>query len=228
MIEVSDIERARRLIRCMRVIEMNPGEKFFLFVLVEPFQGFVDDYIGRSLDSRQGDFFEFTQIEPVKIILKTLVEPPFGIEDISADESGRDITLRPEDFGDSLEFSRDHKPAVIPDAVEKRERASEKGSVGRKRQRGCRDAVIEFDTLSGERIDGRSFDAREAVATEPVSTEGIHANQDKIEVPFPTQTGKIPLSRDNKNDNEQGHQKESGDQGEQGDNSMLFSVFSRR
>ena len=92
-------KRLGRLVRAVRVIQVDPGEKRCIPAGVEPMKRRVDHLIRGPLNRGQVDVLELLQVELVVVDAKPLIQTPAAIENERADErAGLVPTLR-ERFG---------------------------------------------------------------------------------------------------------------------------------
>lgn len=119
-----------------------------------------------------------------------------GIEDEGAHEGRRLIALVFIEFGQRLNLLRNDEPAVVPDAVEERQRPCHQGRVGGQGEGRLGVAGLEFHAVRGEEVDRRRLDVPAAVAGQTVGPHGVQADQDDVEIPAFAKSGEIGPARD--------------------------------
>ena len=83
------------------------------------------------------------EIEVVEVGVEPLIDPPLRVEHIRTNESASAIAARLEDFRQRDLIRAEEEPAVVADAVLRRELAGEDARVRRQRQRRDRDRLFE-------------------------------------------------------------------------------------
>jgi len=92
---------------------VNPDKEFVLLIFFEPGQGLPDCVFRPTLNFSQRDFFETAKVEAIEIIVKTLIEAPFGINYIGRNKSSCLVAGRLKALSQSLKFVRDDKAAIV-------------------------------------------------------------------------------------------------------------------
>ena len=86
-------QRLRRLIRSVRVVEMDPGEERPGLAFVQPTERGIEDLIGGPLNRREVQLLDLAHIELVVVRAEALIESPAAVENESPNERPRLIAV---------------------------------------------------------------------------------------------------------------------------------------
>jgi hypothetical protein len=178
---IAALERFRRIVRGVRIVEMDPREKRRGAVLVDPRQRAVDDLVARALDRAHREDLVLGQIEVVEIGVEPLRDAPLRIEHVGRDEAPGRVAAGLQGLGERLLLVVEEVPAIVADAMLRRKAPGEERGVRRQRDGGRRARMIEEDAILRQRIEIRRPRARVAVRAQPVGTRRVQRDHDEVE-----------------------------------------------
>ena len=155
---VLGLEGLGRIVRRVRVVQVNPREEPPVLHRVDPRQGLVDHLVAGTLDVAQRAPAALRDVEVVEVLVESLVDAPLAVEDECGDEPAGREPLLLQHLGQRLLFGRQEEPAVVAHAMFGREPAGEHARVRRQRERRARHRLREARALTGEPIEGRCLD----------------------------------------------------------------------
>ena len=163
-----------RLVRRMRVVEMNPGEEALVAVLAEPCERAIDHVRPPPLDHVHGRRVrKLVEIELVEVAIEALRDPPASIEHERADESAGAIPVLLQDLGERALIVAKVEAAVVADAMPAGKRAGHERGMRRQRQRHHRRRLLEAEPGARQRIDPRRLGGGIPVAAETIRANGV-------------------------------------------------------
>ena len=79
--------RLRRIVRRVRVVEVNPARRTGVPRLLQPWQRVVHDLVAATLDLPIESDLVLRQVEVVEVRVESLIDAPLRVEHVRADES---------------------------------------------------------------------------------------------------------------------------------------------
>ena len=172
--------RLGRIVRAVRVVEVQPREEALSFDFLEPRQRPIDDLVGRTLHGAR-EAADLPRVEIVDVGGETVVDAPLVIEHVHCDDGAR---VEPRILQDGRErrlFRRQEEAPVVTHAVLGGESPGEDAAVRRQRQRRHGLGLIEQHTFSGEPVEGGRGCVSGAVGTEMIGARGVEGDDDEIQ-----------------------------------------------
>src|ERR1700676_3692280 len=114
---VPRFERLGRIVRRMRVVEMDPSEKARRAGAFEPGQRMVGDFVAGTIHAAERQRLVLAQIEVIEIRLEALRDAPLVIEHVRADEAAGGEAARLQSLRQGRLAIVEKESAVVADAV---------------------------------------------------------------------------------------------------------------
>ena len=164
------------------VVEVHPRKEASLRRFIEPRQGGVRDLIGGTFDLVEGTPRALLEIKVVEIVVKTLGDAPFRVQDKGSDETAGTKTGVPKQFRHDHSILSEVEPPVVPHSVRRRKLTGEDRGVSRQRQRCDRFSLFEEDALTSQAIQIRCLDVGKTIGADAIRTSRVQSDHQQTEV----------------------------------------------
>ena len=174
-------ERLGRVVRRVRVVQVDPGEERPAFGAVDPRERLVDRLVAGPLDGAQRHRALLAEVEVVEVGVEALVDAPLRVEDVGGDEAAGAVAVGLQDLGERQLVRAEEEASVVAHAVLGRELAGEQARVRGQGERRDRLGLLEQDALAGELIEGRRLDVLRAVRLHAVGARRVERHHHQVQ-----------------------------------------------
>src|SRR5579862_5997036 len=163
----------RRIVRAVRIVEMQPEKKRTTRILFQPIDRTRDALAGAAVYESGIFFLESLRRKRIVIEVEAPRQSPAAVENEGADNCSGAVTCFLKSLRDRAELGPKRLAGEIPHAVLKRISSSEDHSVRRPRQRNLRERSFKNNAVVRERIQRRSPHRFCTIATDVIGAQRV-------------------------------------------------------
>ena len=176
------LEGFRRIVRRVRVVEVQPGEEALRRVLVQPGCRVVDHFTRAARHVAERDRLVLRHVELVDVRVEPAVQPPFRVENEGAHERARLPASVLEDAGQRRVPAIEDVSPVVADAMLRGQQAGEDRGVRRQGQRRRGKRLLEQHPLGRQPIQVWRGGGAIAVRPEPIPPRRVERDEDDVQL----------------------------------------------
>ena len=169
----------RRLVRRMRVVDVDPHEPVLALLAAVPLERGLDDVLGPGLLDLELELLVEMAVELV-VDVEVVAEPVARVEHVGADERAGGVALRLHARRDRRGLRREAEAGVLAHAVLVRQHAREDVGVRRQRDGVVRVRLVEDAALGGEPVEVRRRAPGVPVEADGVVAQGVDRDEDDV------------------------------------------------